>query len=106
MKETEQAPSGTILAMTPGKGWVRTCNSGCIHVSFGPVTLDFYCRAAFDQFAEQLARYRVTTKAVELQYCHARLRYTREEFTELRSLVARAVRELAQIDVVRRLLSR
>src|SRR5262249_53742507 len=81
----------TILARIEDRGFARICPTGCIHISYGPVTLDF-ARDGFEKFARMLRCFQgeCRKRFVEVQYDRATLRFTGEEFGEFVNLVAEA----------------
>lgn len=105
----EEKPSAhsaaTVLAALPGKAIIRQCVRGCVHVTYGPVTLDLACGHSFGQLAEKVEQHPRSLGDVHLQYYHATLRFSREEFDEFCQLVRDASRALKELDVLRRLLA-
>jgi hypothetical protein len=83
---------------------VRVCGTGCMHVTWGCVTLDFRTEEAFRRMALLVESHTRGLAEVQLAYGHASLRFSPEDFDEFSRMVASAVTQLAQIDVVRRLL--
>lgn len=109
MSFTEEAalPGGVMLAHLPRKGLVRVCHSGCIHVTYGCVTLDFHTRAFFDALVAALHDHpRPALHPVRLRHGHALLQFDPEEFLELSDLLTVASEELLRLDTVRRLCER
>jgi hypothetical protein len=89
----------TVLSRIADKGFARVCPPGCIHVSYGPITLDF-AREGFETFARMIRRFRGQNlgRVVEVQYDRATLRFAAEEFGEFVSLVLEAHARLACLD--------
>ncbi|MGV3723868.1 MAG: hypothetical protein ACO1SX_23470 [Actinomycetota bacterium] len=101
---TSGSERSVSLATLPGKGLVRVCGAGCMHVTWGCVTLDFRTESAFLKMARQVQRHDRGLAEVQLAYGHASLRFTSEGFDEFAGMVAAAAEQLKQIEVVRRLL--
>lgn len=78
----------TVLACLPDKGFVKTCPSGCVHVTYCGVTLDF-ARSGFDGFVKVLNERSLSPHSgqVEVECFHATLHFWPEEFLEFTSLV-------------------
>lgn len=106
MRSETANPSGSItLAHVPRKGLVRMCHSGCIHLTYGCVTLDFHCRQFFDALLEAVTEAdRDSGEPIRVRHGQALLCYSPDEFLEFAQLVTDAGRELHQLDAVRRLL--
>jgi len=81
----------TLLAAIPNRALARVCPSGCIHVSYGMITLNFGARA-FREFVRAVNpdRLLVIGPYVEVSYCRATLRLTAAEFREFAAMVAEA----------------
>lgn len=80
------------------------CHTGCVHVTFNHVTLDL-CRGQFEPFAALVQNLEPQRDRVLLEYGHALLRFTGEQFAEFRGMVAAAREEYQRLEVVRRLLA-
>lgn len=78
------------LATLPGKGLIRVCGTGCTHVTWGRVTLDFRTELAFLKMARQVKSHTRGLAEVQLAYGHASLRFTADDFDELAGMVAAA----------------
>jgi hypothetical protein len=80
-----------LLARIADKALARVCPSGCIHVSYGGITLDFGVDG-FHAFVRSVnpERLFVIGPWVELQYCRVTLRFTSSEFREFAAMVAEA----------------
>lgn len=94
-----------VLATLPGKGLVRMCQPGCIHLTYGCVTLDFHRAENFAQLVEVVRAHGEPDQPAQVQYGHAFLRFSPDQFLEFSALVAVASEHLEQVTVVRRLLS-
>lgn len=106
MTELEKPLPSVSLATLPGKGLVRMCPSGCIHVTYGAVTLDFHAREHFDVLVEVLRTHSLQPEVnIRLRHGHAMLSFLAAEFLEFSELVMRANQELICVDTVRRLIT-
>ena len=78
----------TVLASLPHKGLVKTCPSGCVHVTYRGITLDF-SRNGFDAFVNALNRRSLSPHSgqVEMECFHATLHFWPEDFLEFAALV-------------------
>ena len=100
--------ASTILTCIPQRGVARVCPSGCVHVTYGLVTLDFRGRAEFEQLVSAVSgKQALLPQAgrVDVEYRHATLHFTQEEFRQFAGMVTQAAEQLHQVEVVRRLLS-
>lgn len=105
MQRSTLTETSTTLATLPGKGLVRSCHSGCVHVTYGCVTLDFCRPEGFDRLVDLVRRHAPGGGAAEIQYNHVSLRFSREQFEEFAGMVAVASQHLEQLCVVRRMLA-
>ena len=104
--QVEPGPASVVLAHLPHKGLIRQCHSGCIHVTFGCVTLDFHEPQFYAALVEAVrSRAGALETGVQVRHGNAVLCLSCEEFAEFGELVNRAERELRQLEVVRRLVS-
>lgn len=106
MRTTEvAAPAGSMLALVPGKGLVRICDGGCVHVTYGAVTLDFHLREHFEVLLCQLQRQPAEpTGRMHLRHGHALLTFTAAEYQDFAAMVREAGESLIRLDAVRKLL--
>jgi hypothetical protein len=93
----------TIIAYAPRAGLVRVCPSGCVHVAYYGVTLDFTSDGYMD-FAETLENNDVTPEisVVEVECFHVKMRFTAEEYQGFCALVLEGRKQLAQWEFRRR----
>ena len=84
---------------------MRSCHSGCVHVTYGCVTLDFCRPESFDRLVDLVRRHSLDGHVAEIQYGHASLRFSPDQFEEFAGMIAVASEHLEQLLVVRRLLS-
>ncbi len=104
--ETLLAGDGVMLAFLPQKGMVRTCRRGCVHLTYGAVTLDFHLPEFFQALAEVVGENaEAPTGRMLVRHGHALLSFTPEEYTEFAGLVRRGAEELHRLSVVQRLLT-
>jgi len=106
MSTTEdQTPAGSILSLLPGKGLVRVCGGGCVHVTYGIVTLDFHLREQFESLLVSLAEHpQQPQEPMHLRHGHALVSFAPEEFDEFTGMIRVAAEELRRLDTFRRLL--
>lgn len=97
--------NSVVLATLPGKGLVRMCNPGCIHLTYGCVTLDFHRPEGFERLMHLVREHGEPDKPAQVQYGHASLQFNAEQFVEFSALIAVAWEHLEQVSVVRRLLA-
>ena len=108
MAEPQPDPTtSTLLAHAPRKGLARVCRSGCIHLTYGAVTLDFRRRHEFEALVAAVHRQRESGAPgeVHLRYSYATLHFSETQFQEFAGLVLEAARQLQELEVVQRLLS-
>lgn len=104
--ETLLAGDGVMLAFLPRKGMVRTCRRGCVHLTYGAVTLDFHLPEFFQSLAEAVGESsEAPSGRMHVRHGHALLSFTPEEFAEFAGLVRQAAEELRRLIVVQRLLT-
>lgn len=101
---SRNSPGSVTLALAPRKGMVRLCHSGCLHVTFGYVTLDFHRRSDFDHLCH-LVLTSTEEGTVCLKHGHACMCFSPDDFEDFRLLISDAFEELRRLDVVRRLLA-
>lgn len=103
--QTVSGSPSVVLACLPHKGMVRTCSSGCIHVTYGPITLDFHLPEYFQTLVETVGGREEPQERIYLRHGNALLTFSAEEFAEFAGLIRDAAVELDRLNVVRRLLS-
>lgn len=99
--------ASTILTRMPEKGLARVCPSGCVHLTYGLVTLHFRQPGDFERLAVAVRERQEggPPGPVHVRYCHATLHFSEAEFEGFARLVQDAARELDRLEVVRLLLT-
>lgn len=97
--------SSVILATLPGKGLVRMCKPGCVHLTYGCITLDFQRPEGFERLMHLVRSHEEPQQSTQVQYGHATLQFNAIQFEEFAALIAVAWEHLDQLSVVRRLLA-
>jgi hypothetical protein len=81
------------------------CKPGCIHLTYGCITLDFHRPEGFERLMHLVRSHGQPQQTTQVQYGHATLQFNPEQFEELSALIAVAWEHLDQLSVVRRLLA-